>query len=119
QAAGLTERIRVGSAGIMLPNHSPLAIAEQFGTLVNSYGSRIDLGLGRAPGTDLITASKLHRGASDPASFAQQIIEMQGYFSDQGRSPSEPVYAAVAQGTHVPMTILGSSLNGAAIAAEL
>lgn len=119
QAAGLTSRIRIGSAGVMLPNHSPLAIAEQFGTLVNSYGARIDLGLGRAPGTDHLTASKLHRGASDPASFAEQIIEMQGYFSDAGRAPREPVYAVVAKGTLVPMMVLGSSINGAAIAAEL
>ncbi|MGB3414412.1 MAG: LLM class flavin-dependent oxidoreductase [Microbacteriaceae bacterium] len=119
QAAGLTSRIRVGSAGVMLPNHSPLVIAEQFGTLVNSYGPRIDLGLGRAPGTDHLTASKMHRGDSDPSSFAHQIIEMQGYFSDAGKAPNEPVHAVVAQGTRVPMLVLGSSVNGAAIAAEL
>lgn len=119
RAAGLTDRIRVGSGGVMLPNHAPLAVAEQYGTLAQMYPGRIDLGLGRAPGTDPITASALHRTAADPQSFANAVVDLAGWFSPDGRARSMPVEASVAAGTEVPMWVLGSTTSGASLAAQL
>jgi luciferase family oxidoreductase group 1 len=113
-AAG-TSTIRVGAGGIMLPNHSPLVIAEQFGTLESLFPGRIDLGLGRAPGSDQITAHALRRNlASDSDSFPQDVMELIGYFSDE---PQGPVQAVPGTGLNVPIWILGSSLYGAQLAA--
>lgn len=119
QALSRSKRIRVGSGGIMLPNHSPLVVAEQFGTLVNMHGSRVDLGLGRAPGTDPITAQMLHRTSADPQVFANAIFQMQQWFSPEGQISQAPIKAGVARGTNVPMWVLGSTVNGASIAAQL
>jgi luciferase family oxidoreductase group 1 len=115
-AAG-TRHIRVGAGGIMLPNHAPLIIAEQFGTLAQLHPGRIDLGLGRAPGTDQQTVQALRRPTSGVASFPQDILELQAYFSDA--AASRPVQAVPAAGTNVPLWILGSSTYGAQLAAEL
>jgi luciferase family oxidoreductase group 1 len=115
-AAG-TSRIRVGAGGIMLPNHAPLIIAEQFGTLAQLYPGRIDLGLGRAPGTDQLTVRALRRPMSGVDSFPQDIMELQGYFSDQ--AATRQIQAVPAAGTNVPLWILGSSTYGAQLAAEL
>lgn len=115
-AAG-THRIRIGAGGIMLPNHAPLIIAEQFGTLAQLHPGRIDLGLGRAPGTDQQTVSALRRPVSGVASFPQDILELQAYFSDA--AANRQVQAVPAAGTHVPLWILGSSTYGAQLAAEL
>lgn len=113
-AAG-TEKIRVGAGGIMLPNHAPLIIAEQFGTLESLFPGRIDLGLGRAPGSDVATARALRRNlASDPDEFPQDVRELMDYFSAGGR---RPVQAVPGGGLHVPIWILGSSLFGAQLAA--
>lgn len=113
-----TERIRVGSGGIMLPNHAPLVIAEQFGTLASLYPGRIDLGIGRAPGTDPLTARALRRDLQDSGDgFPQDVIELQRYFSDQAHEL--PVKAIPGMGTNVPIWILGSSLYGAQLAAHL
>ena len=115
--AGGTKSIRVGAGGVMLPNHSPLVIAEQFGTLESLFPGRIDLGLGRAPGSDQITARALRRNlSSDSDAFPQDVMELMDYFSD---SPSQPVRAVPGTGLHVPMWILGSSLFGAQLAAAL
>jgi len=115
--AGGTKSIRVGAGGIMLPNHSPLVIAEQFGTLESLFPGRIDLGLGRAPGSDQITARALRRNlSSDSDAFPQDVMELMDYFSD---SPRQPVRAVPGTGLHVPMWILGSSLFGAQLAAAL
>ncbi|MBW8899038.1 MAG: LLM class flavin-dependent oxidoreductase [Massilia sp.] len=115
-AAG-TSRIRVGAGGIMLPNHSPLVIAEQFGTLASLFPDRIDLGLGRAPGSDQQTARALRRTlASDADEFPQDVVELMDYFSDE---PRRPVRAVPGQGLKVPLWILGSSLFGAQLAAGL
>src|SRR5204862_1385192 len=84
--AGGTTRIRVGAAGIMLPNHSPLVIAEQFGTLASLYPGRIDLGLGRAPGTDMLTLRALRRGPESAETFPQDVVELQGYFSAEAKN---------------------------------
>lgn len=112
-----TERIRVGAGGIMLPNHSPLVIAEQFGTLEALYPGRIDLGLGRAPGSDQITARALRRNlSSDPDEFPQDVLELIDLMSDE---PSQPVLAVPGRGAKVPVWILGSSLFGAQLAAAL
>ncbi|MGD8214016.1 LLM class flavin-dependent oxidoreductase [Aestuariimicrobium sp. Y1814] len=119
QAASCTERIRVGAGGVMLPNHSPLMVAEQFGTLVNMHGNRIDLGLGRAPGTDRMTAQALARSSAEPQAFAQNIYDLQGWFGAEGMGRSLPIVAAVAAGTEVPIWVLGSTVNGAAIAGQL
>lgn len=119
RAASVTERIRVGSGGVMLPNHSPLMVAEQYGTLANMYGDRIDLGLGRAPGTDPLTARMLGRSSAEPQAFAQSIYDLQGWFSDSGTAYSAPVHSAVSAGTNVPIWVLGSSVNGASIAGQL
>ncbi len=115
--AGGTERIRVGAGGIMLPNHAPLVIAEQFGTLESLFPGRIDLGLGRAPGSDHVTARALRRNlASDADEFPQDVVELMDYFAD---SPRRQVRAVPGAGLHVPLWILGSSLFGAQLAAAL
>ena len=114
--AGGTSRIRVGAGGIMLPNHSPLVIAEQFGTLDALYPGRIDLGLGRAPGSDQATARALRRNlASDADEFPQDVVELIDYFSDTPRR----IRAVPGAGQKVPVWILGSSLFGAQLAAHL
>ncbi|WP_370286636.1 LLM class flavin-dependent oxidoreductase [Pseudooceanicola nanhaiensis] len=112
-----TQRIRVGSGGIMLPNHSPLVIAEQFGTLATMFPGRIDLGLGRAPGTDMETARALRRNLQAPDTFPQDVIELLAYFGDP--EPGQRLHAIPGEGTHVPLWILGSSLYGAQLAAHL
>jgi len=115
-AAG-TSTIRVGAGGIMLPNHSPLVIAEQFGTLESLYPGRIDLGLGRAPGSDPVTARALRRNlASDADEFPRDVVELMDYFSDR---PRQSVRAVPGTGLKVPIWILGSSLFGAQLAAHL
>ncbi|HLS33680.1 MAG TPA: LLM class flavin-dependent oxidoreductase [Brevibacterium sp.] len=118
-AAAATERIRVGSGGVMLPNHAPLMVAEQYGTLANMHGDRIDLGLGRAPGTDQMTAQALARSSAEPQAFAQNIYDMQGWFGEEGRAHSTPIVSAVSARTNVPIWVLGSTVNGAAIAGQL
>lgn len=118
-AAQKTERIRVGSGGIMLPNHSPLQVAESFGTIAQLFPNRIDLGLGRAPGTDAQTAQLLTRSGSDPQSFANSIFDLMGWFSDKGMGRSVPVTSNVGTGTNIPIWVLGSSMNGASIAGQL
>lgn len=111
-----TKRIRVGSGGIMLPNHSPLIIAEQFGTLAHLYPGRIDLGLGRAPGTDQLTAHAIRTDFFHAAqSFPDEVTKIQQYFSKENRSSN--VRAAIAEGTDVPIYILGSSTDSAHLAA--
>jgi luciferase family oxidoreductase group 1 len=112
-----TSTIRVGAGGIMLPNHSPLVIAEQFGTLEALYPGRIDLGLGRAPGSDHTTARALRRNlASDADEFPQDVVELLDYFAG---SPRRQVRAVPGAGLDVPVWILGSSLFGAQLAAAL
>ena len=115
--AGQTSTIRLGSGGVMLPNHSPLTIAEQFGTLATLYPDRIDLGLGRAPGSDQNTMRALRRDPMSADSFPQDIVELQGYLSGQSIIPG--VQAVPGAGTNVPLYILGSSLFGAQLAAAL
>jgi luciferase family oxidoreductase group 1 len=116
-AAG-TSTIRVGAGGIMLPNHSPLVIAEQFGTLEALFPGRIDLGLGRAPGSDQNTARALRRNlASDPDAFPQDVLELRGYFA--AADGGQRVIAVPGNGLQVPLWILGSSLFGAQVAAAL
>jgi luciferase family oxidoreductase group 1 len=116
-AAG-TSTIRVGAGGIMLPNHAPLVIAEQFGTLASLYPGRIDLGLGRAPGTDQLTARALRRNLdSDPNEFPRDVLELMSYFKP--RDPDAYVRAVPGEGLDVPVWILGSSLFGAQLAAAL
>lgn len=118
-AAQRTRRIRIGSGGVMLPNHPPLSVAEQVGTVAQVAPGRVDLGLGRAPGTDQVTASLLRRGEADPQSFAREILALRGYFSEANTAPSSKVRAVPAGGTEVPIWVLGSSLNGASIAGQL
>ena len=116
-AAG-TSTIRVGAGGIMLPNHAPLVIAEQFGTLEALFPGRIDLGLGRAPGSDLVTARALRRNlASDPERFPHDVVELMHYF--EPAQPGQAVVAVPGAGLRVPIWILGSSLFGAQVAALL
>jgi len=115
--AGHTSTIRLGSGGIMLPNHAPLTIAEQFGTLATLYPDRIDLGLGRAPGSDQNTMRALRRDPMSADSFPQDIVELQGYLSGDSVIPG--VQAVPGAGTNVPLYILGSSLFGAKLAAAL
>ena len=116
-AAG-TSTIRVGAGGIMLPNHAPLIIAEQFGTLAALYPGRIDLGLGRAPGTDQRTARALRRNMGDTGeSFPQDVLELQSYFDPV--KPGQAVRAVPGAGLDVPIWLLGSSLFSAQLAAEL
>jgi luciferase family oxidoreductase group 1 len=116
-AAG-TSRIRVGAGGVMLPNHSPLVIAEQFGTLEALFPGRIDLGLGRAPGSDQMAARALRRNlATDPEQFPQDVLELQSYLGP--RTPDQHVIAVPGIESNVPLWILGSSLFGAQVAAAL
>lgn len=119
QAAEHTENIRVGSGGVMLPNHAPLMVAEQYGTLANTHGERIDLGLGRAPGTDMMTAQALSRSSAEPQAFAQSIYDLQGWFGETGQAYSMPIVSGVSAGTNVPIWVLGSTVNGASIAGQL
>ena len=115
--AGGTSTIRVGAGGIMLPNHAPLVIAEQFGTLESLYPGRIDLGLGRAPGSDPATAAALRRTLSGGAdTFPQDVLELMDYFEPE---PAGRIRAVPGQGLKVPVWILGSSLYGAQLAAKL
>ena len=115
--AANTKSIRVGAGGIMLPNHAPLVVAEQFGTLATLFPGRIDLGLGRAPGTDMATARALRRHMVSEDSFPQDVVELIGYLSKEGGDA--PVKAVPGAGTEVPVWILGSSLYGAQLAAYL
>jgi luciferase family oxidoreductase group 1 len=113
--ASHTRTMRIGAGGIMLPNHSPLVVAEQFGTLATLYPGRIDLGLGRAPGTDMVTARALRRHMAPEDTFPQDVQELIAYLGDA----VGPVQAIPGTGTHVPVWILGSSLFGAQLAAWL
>jgi luciferase family oxidoreductase group 1 len=116
--AGGTSTIRVGAGGIMLPNHAPLVIAEQFGTLEALYPGRIDLGLGRAPGTDQVTSHALRRTlAGDVDRFPQDVLEIMAYFAPA--EPGQRVRAVPGSGLDIPLWILGSSLYGAQLAAAL
>ena len=117
--AGGTQRIRVGSGGIMLPNHAPLVVAEQFGTLATLYPDRIDLGLGRAPGTDQPTMRALRRtlSSADEDRFPQDVLELQAYLGPP--EPRQTVRAIPGMGTEVPIWLLGSSLYSAQLAAHL
>jgi luciferase family oxidoreductase group 1 len=115
--AGGTKTIRVGSGGIMLPNHSPLVIAEQFGTLAALYPGRIDLGVGRAPGTDQATVFALRRTLAGAESFPQDVLELRALLADP--VPGQAVRAIPGAGSHVPLWMLGSSLFGARLAAML
>ena len=116
--AGGTSSIRVGAGGVMLPNHAPLVIAEQFGTLESLFPGRIDLGIGRAPGTDQLTAHALRRTlAGDIDRFPQDVIELRDYFAEP--QPNRQVLAVPGAGLKVPLWILGSSLYGAQLAALL
>lgn len=118
QVASHTESIRVGSGGVMLPNHSPLVVAEQFGTLETLYPGRIDLGLGRAPGTDQLTAMALRRGnMTSPHQFPDDIKALQSYFGNT--DPSAKVRAFPGEGLDIPLWILGSSTDSAFLAAQL
>jgi luciferase family oxidoreductase group 1 len=116
--AGGTKTIRVGSGGVMLPNHSPLVIAEQFGTLESLYPGRIDLGLGRAPGTDQFTARAMRRDLATAAeNFPHDVLELQALLGDV--QPNQAIRAVPGMGTKVPLWILGSSMFGAQLAAML
>src|SRR4051812_35413408 len=115
--AGGTSRIRVGAGGIMLPNHAPLIIAEQFGTLETLYAGRIDLGVGRAPGTDQRTLRALRRDPTSADTFPQDVLELQALFGPM--QPEQAVQAVPGTGLKVPIWILGSSLFGAQLAALL
>ena len=118
QVAQATATIRVGAGGVMLPNHAPLVIAEQFGTLAALFPGRIDLGLGRAPGTDQHTSRALRRTlAGNPDAFPQDVMELQQYFKEP--APDQFVRAVPGAGLNVPIWILGSSLYGAQLAAAL
>jgi luciferase family oxidoreductase group 1 len=115
-----TKTIRVGSGGIMLPNHSPLVIAEQFGTLESLYPGRIDLGLGRAPGTDQRTLRALRRDPMRADSFPEDVLELQAFLArPKPDRPRQAVRAVPGRGTEVPIWILGSSTFGAELAAAL
>jgi luciferase family oxidoreductase group 1 len=115
--AAHTETIRLGAGGIMLPNHAPLTIAEQFGTLATLHPGRIDLGLGRAPGSDQNTMRALRRTPMSAEQFPEDVLELQGYLLGESRIPG--VQAVPGAGTNVPLYILGSSLFGAQLAAAL
>ena len=112
-----TSSIRLGAGGVMLPNHAPLVIAEQFGTLAAMYPDRIDLGLGRAPGTDPMTLRALRRTPDSAEHFPQDVTELLGYLDDDTNLPGVNAYPG--RGSRVPVTILGSSLFGAHLAAQL
>ncbi|MET8338532.1 LLM class flavin-dependent oxidoreductase [Streptosporangium canum] len=115
--AARTQTIRLGAGGVMLPNHSPLTIAEQFGTLETLHPGRIDLGLGRAPGSDQQTMRALRRDPRSADDFPRDVLELQGYLTGESRIPG--VDATPGKGTDVPLYILGSSLFGAKLAAAL
>ena len=115
--AGGTSKIRVGAGGIMLPNHSPLVIAEQFGTLAALFPGRIDLGLGRAPGSDQVTVRALRRSPASAETFPDDVVELMGYFKPS--RPGQTVQAVPGAGLDVPIWILGSSVFGAQLAAAL
>ena len=116
--AANTQKIRLGSGGIMLPNHAPLVVAEQFGTLATLYPNRFELGLGRAPGTDQMTMRALRRGRQETEDqFPQDVMEILQYFKDP--QPNQKIIATPGQGTHVPVWLLGSSLFSAQLAAKL
>lgn len=115
--AGGTKTIRVGAGGIMLPNHAPLVIAEQFGTLATLYPGRIDLGLGRAPGTDQLTLRALRRGPDSSDRFPQDVLELQALLGPP--QENQRIHAIPGEDTNVPLWILGSSLYGAQLAAML
>lgn len=116
--AAHTSTIRVGAGGIMLPNHAPLVVAEQFGTLAELHPGRIELGLGRAPGTDRRTVLALRRDPTNAAdTFPEDVLELQAYFGEESAVPG--VTAVPGRGTHVPLYLLGSSLYGARLAAAL
>jgi luciferase family oxidoreductase group 1 len=115
--AGGTNTIRVGAGGIMLPNHAPYIIAEQFGTLERLYPGRIDLGLGRAPGTDQPAVRAMRRSPAASEQFPQDVLELQAFLAPA--APDQRIIAVPAAGTRVPLWILGSSQFGAALAAEL
>ena len=115
--AGGTKTIRVGAGGVMLPNHAPLVIAEQFGTLESLYPGRIDLGLGRAPGTDPNTMRALRRGALDAETFPDDVMELLAYFREP--QPGQQIRAVPGAGLRVPLWLLGSSLFSAQLAAAL
>jgi luciferase family oxidoreductase group 1 len=112
-----TKTIRVGAGGIMLPNHAPYVIAEQFGTLARLFPGRVDLGLGRAPGTDQLTLRALRRTPEAADNFPQDVLEVQAFLAPAG--PGQRIQAVPAAGTNVPLWILGSSHFGAMVAAEL
>ena len=118
QVASATHRMRVGAGGIMLPNHAPLVIAEQFGTLATLFPDRIDLGLGRAPGSDMATARALRRNMVSDDSFPHDVLELIGYLGENDDNAAH-VRAIPGTGTKVPIWILGSSLYGAQLAAQL
>jgi luciferase family oxidoreductase group 1 len=115
--AAHTSTIRLGAGGVMLPNHSPLTIAEQFGTLASIHPGRIELGLGRAPGSDQVTMRALRRDVTSSDNFPQDVLELRGYFSGESLVPG--VEAVPGKGTRVPLYILGSSLFGARLAAAI
>jgi luciferase family oxidoreductase group 1 len=115
--AAHTQRIRLGAGGVMLPNHAPLVIAEQFGTLAALHPGRIDLGLGRAPGTDRNTLYALRRNPATADTFPQDVLELQAYLADESLVPG--VHAYPGRGARVPLYILGSSMFGAKLAAAL
>src|SRR5690554_7097329 len=115
--AGGTKTIRVGAGGIMLPNHAPYIIAEQFGTLERLYPGRIDLGLGRAPGTDQVAVRAMRRSPAASDQFPQDVLELQAFLA--APQPDQRIIAVPAAGTNVPLWILGSSAFGASLAAEL
>src|SRR6187200_3258202 len=112
-----TSSIRLGAGGVMLPNHSPLVIAEQFGTLEAMYPGRIDLGLGRAPGSDQNTTYALRRDPVRADLFPQDVVELQAYLAGESRVPG--VDAVPGKGSRVPLYVLGSSMFGATLAAAL
>lgn len=113
-----TQSLTVGSGGIMLPNHAPLVVAEQFGTLATLYPNRVELGLGRAPGTDQLTMRALRRGRQETEDqFPQDVLEILSYLGDA--QPQQRIKATPGQGTHVPVWLLGSSLFSAQLAAKL
>ncbi len=115
--AAATQTIRVGAGGIMLPNHAPYVIAEQFGTLATLFPGRIDLGLGRAPGTDQLTLRALRRDPTSADRFPQDVLELQAFLAPP--APDQRIEAVPGSGTEVPLWILGSSLFGAGLAARL
>ncbi len=115
--AGGTETLRVGAGGIMLPNHAPLVVAEQFGTLASLYPGRINLGLGRAPGTDPLTMRALRRHLQAGDGFPEDVVELLRYFEPE--APDQPIRAVPGAGVEVPVWLLGSSLYSAQLAARL